>query len=106
MDDPAAGIILTGRAGGIGQMTRFLRQTAVGTGRHQTKAYWAPRRTEWTDAGARRWQAGRQAEHEHRHGRASQLSRDVVTPAAIHTTEMSIETILGNRSATASSGRA
>jgi ferric-chelate reductase (NADPH) len=42
MDDPAAGIILTGRAGGIGQMTRFLRQTAVVTGRHQTKAFWAP----------------------------------------------------------------
>jgi ferric-chelate reductase (NADPH) len=42
MDDPAAGIVLTCRAGAIGQMTRFLRQTAVVTGRHQTKAFWAP----------------------------------------------------------------
>lgn len=42
MDDPAAGIVLTGRAGAIGQMTRFLRQIEVGTGRRQSKAYWAP----------------------------------------------------------------
>ena len=42
MTDPAAEIVLTGRAAAIQHMTRFLRQTEVGTGRRQSKAYWAP----------------------------------------------------------------
>jgi ferric-chelate reductase (NADPH) len=42
MTDPTAEIILTGRASAIGHMTRFLRQTEVGAGRRQSKAYWAP----------------------------------------------------------------
>jgi ferric-chelate reductase (NADPH) len=42
MTDPGAEIILTGRASAIQHMTRFLRQTEVGTGRRQSKAYWAP----------------------------------------------------------------
>lgn len=45
MTDPAAEIILTGRAGSIQHLTRFLRQTGVGTGRRQSKAYWAPGKT-------------------------------------------------------------
>ena len=42
MTDPGAEIILAGRAAAIQHMTRFLRQTEVGTGRRQSKAYWAP----------------------------------------------------------------
>jgi ferric-chelate reductase (NADPH) len=42
MTDPAAEIVLTGRAAAIGHLTRFLRQTEVSTGRRQSKAYWAP----------------------------------------------------------------
>lgn len=41
MVDAGAEIVLTGRAGAIQHMTRFLRQTEVGTGRRQSKAYWA-----------------------------------------------------------------
>ena len=42
MTDPGAEIVLAGRAGAIQHMTRFLRQTEVGSGRRQSKAYWAP----------------------------------------------------------------
>jgi len=45
MADAAAAIVLTGRAGAIQHMTRFLRQTGVGTGRRHSKAYWAAGKT-------------------------------------------------------------
>jgi NADPH-dependent ferric siderophore reductase len=45
MQDPAADIVLTGRAGALVQMTRFLRQTGAGSGRRHTKAYWASGKT-------------------------------------------------------------
>lgn len=41
MQDATADIVLTGRASALQQMTRFLRQTGVGSGRRHTKAYWA-----------------------------------------------------------------
>lgn len=41
MQDATAEIILTGRASSIQHMARFLKQTGVGAGRRQSKAYWA-----------------------------------------------------------------
>lgn len=41
MHDAAADIVLTGRASTIQHITRFLRQTGVGTGQRHSKAYWA-----------------------------------------------------------------
>jgi NADPH-dependent ferric siderophore reductase len=45
MVDPAADIVLTGRAAAIQRMARFLKQTGVGSGRRQSKAYWASGKT-------------------------------------------------------------
>lgn len=45
MQDAGADIVLTGRAGTIQQMTRFLRQTGVGSGKRHSKAYWAQGKT-------------------------------------------------------------
>ena len=41
MQDATAEIILTGRASSIQHMARFLKQTGVGAGRRQARAYWA-----------------------------------------------------------------
>lgn len=45
MIDPGAEIVLTGRASAIQHMTRFLKQTGMGSGRRQSKAYWASGKT-------------------------------------------------------------
>jgi NADPH-dependent ferric siderophore reductase len=41
MLDPTAEIVLTGKVSTIQHMTRFLRQTGMGSGRRHTRAYWA-----------------------------------------------------------------
>lgn len=45
MIDPAAEIVLTGRASTIQHMTRFLKQTGMGSGQRHSKAYWASGKT-------------------------------------------------------------
>lgn len=45
MIDPAAEIVLTGRASAIQHMSRFLKQTGMGSGRRHSKAYWASGKT-------------------------------------------------------------
>jgi len=45
MIDPAAEIVLTGRASTIQHISRFLKQTEMGSGRRHSKAYWASGKT-------------------------------------------------------------
>jgi len=45
MQDASPDIILTGRASTIQQLTRFLRQTGIGSGKRHSKPYWAPGKT-------------------------------------------------------------